>query len=198
MDTLSQLSDVVYLDASSPSGLRWKVDIKSGKNKVQVYLDSVAGSLMTQGYWTVKYKGKNYPCHRVVWSLTYNCEIPPKLQIDHIDGDRANNCISNLRLVTHVVNSRNKRKRPTNLSGKTGVSIIKRSSYTLYIARWRDIAGCEKSKSFNSTKYPDAYKMACEYRDFMLQSLNELGAGYAPTHGEREGVSYGYKERCNW
>ncbi len=116
------------------------------------------------------------------------------MQIDHIDGDRANNCASNLRLVTQAVNSRNKRKRPTNSSGKTGVSIVERNSYTLYIARWRDIAGREKSKSFNSSTYPEAYDMACEYRDFMLQSLNELGAGYGETHGEREGRSYGYKE----
>jgi hypothetical protein len=194
MVTLSQLSDVLYLDTSSPSGLRWKVDIKSGRNKVQVHADSIAGCLMKQGYWIVKYKCKTYPCHRIVWSLTNNCDIPAKLQIDHIDGDRANNCISNLRLVTQTVNSRNKRKRPTNSSGKTGVSIMERSSYTLYIARWRDMDGREKSKSFNSAKHPDAYRMACEYRDFMLQSLNELGAGYAPKHGEREGVSYGYKE----
>ena len=44
------------------------------------------------------------------------------MQIDHIDGNRENNVISNLRLVNNRENTMNRRKRNDNTSGITGVS----------------------------------------------------------------------------
>jgi hypothetical protein len=47
----------------------------------------------------------------------------PKNQIDHIDGDRANNRISNLRDVSQSINQQNlKRSRVRSKSGFLGVS----------------------------------------------------------------------------
>ena len=41
--------------------------------------------------------------HNVVW-ITHNGEVPEGYELDHIDGDKTNNSIANLRLVTHAQN----------------------------------------------------------------------------------------------
>ena len=46
---------------------------------------------------------------RRVWKLA-NGKIPPGLEIDHIDNDRTNNDLSNLRLATRAENARNRPK----------------------------------------------------------------------------------------
>lgn len=47
--------------------------------------------------------------HRIVWQV-YNGPIPLGAEISHIDGDKTNNHLSNLRLVTHAENLRHARK----------------------------------------------------------------------------------------
>jgi HNH endonuclease len=64
--------------------------------------------------------GRTYPAHRVAWIITYG-DIPDGMYIDHIDGDPKNNSISNLRLVTHSQNHRNRSMPPSNTSGAVGV-----------------------------------------------------------------------------
>lgn len=61
------------------------------------------------GYLRVLIKGKNYSIHRLVWE-TFNGEIPSGYYVDHIDGNRANNSISNLRIVTQSENMKNAMK----------------------------------------------------------------------------------------
>ncbi len=56
--------------------------------------------------------------HRVIWFLESG--FWPKYTIDHINGDRADNRVSNLRDVEHSVNCRNQ-KRKKNNSGYMGV-----------------------------------------------------------------------------
>lgn len=47
--------------------------------------------------------------HRFVYELAYG-PIPEGLQIDHIDGNRTNNFLSNLRVVSHQQNQWNRTK----------------------------------------------------------------------------------------
>lgn len=54
-----------------------------------------------------KYHG--FQLHRVVWELV-NGPIPEGMQIDHIDGNRTNNFLVNLRVVTHQQNCMNRTK----------------------------------------------------------------------------------------
>jgi hypothetical protein len=61
--------------------------------------------------------------HRALWAMTYGAW--PKDDIDHVDGDRSNNDISNLRLVTASDNQRNQKRYKNNTSGHTGVSWYK-------------------------------------------------------------------------
>lgn len=70
------------------------------------------------GYCYVRMGKRQMRYHRIVW-MCVNGPIPtPDLQIDHIDGDRANNHISNLRLVTVRGNGQNRVEHRTgNLPG---------------------------------------------------------------------------------
>lgn len=69
-------------------------------------------------YRAIKVNQKVYLEHKLVW-LWHNGEIPKEL--DHIDGNPANNRIENLRLATHSENMRNTRIRVDNQSGVKGV-----------------------------------------------------------------------------
>lgn len=59
--------------------------------------------------------------------------IPEGMQVDHINHDRSDNHIENLRLVTNMQNAQNKKMRPDNTSGTTGVYFNK--SLKLWCAR---------------------------------------------------------------
>jgi hypothetical protein len=82
------------------------------------------GFLHLKGYirTSVKCGNKHYkfPLHRLVWIYHFG-EMPDGLQIDHINHNRADNNISNLRLVTPKENLMNKSLYKKNISGQTGV-----------------------------------------------------------------------------
>ena len=59
------------------------------------------------GYLHVSFKGALYLQHRIIYCLYTKLDVPTNLQIDHIDGDRVNNNIDNLRLVTRRENCQN-------------------------------------------------------------------------------------------
>lgn len=81
---------------------------------------NVAGSLNTNGYLRIKVDGARYGAHRLAWFYVYG--EWPKGDIDHIDGRRTNNAISNLRDVSRTVNMQNiKTAYTTNTSGMLGV-----------------------------------------------------------------------------
>ena len=63
------------------------------------------GSLDKDGYLIIKFKGKQYKAHRLCWFFIYGKF--PKDVIDHIDGNKLNNSIRNLRDVTQAENTRN-------------------------------------------------------------------------------------------
>lgn len=58
------------------------------------------------GYLTFTADGHNVLLHRFVWRY-FNGPIPPRIVIDHIDGDRGNPKLYNLRLATQSENSKN-------------------------------------------------------------------------------------------
>lgn len=57
--------------------------------------------------------------HRVIWALVHGA-WPPE-QVDHINGDRSDNRLANLRLVSDQQNKMNAKRRADNPSGVTGV-----------------------------------------------------------------------------
>lgn len=81
---------------------------------------AVAGNPTADGYMGIKLCRKSYLAHRLAW-LHVHGEWPSK-RIDHIDGNRSNNAIANLRDVSASVNSQNqKRARSDNKTGYLGV-----------------------------------------------------------------------------
>jgi hypothetical protein len=73
--------------------------------------------------------------HRLAW-IYVNGPIPPKMQIDHINGVRDDNRISNLRVVTNQQNSTNVSIRKNNKSGHHGVTWHATAQKWLAQASW--------------------------------------------------------------
>ena len=82
------------------------------------------------GYKHLSINQKKYLQHVLVWLLTYG--EWPENSIDHIDGNRDNNCVTNLRCVEHKENLRNQSKKINNTSGVSGVYLDKRRN-TWYV-----------------------------------------------------------------
>jgi len=85
--------------------LLWKVS-KARRIKV----GDIAGSVNSNGYMQVQINKKMFRVHRLVW-IMHNESIDEELHIDHINRDRLDNCIDNLRLVTPQENSFNSKSR---------------------------------------------------------------------------------------
>ena len=83
-----------------------------------------AHSLDAYGYVKVRISRKAYFAHRLAWLFVYGEE--PNGLVDHIDCDKTNNRISNLRVCNHSENKFNRPAPRTNTSGVKGVSWSKR------------------------------------------------------------------------
>lgn len=90
----------------------------------RVHAGDRAGGLTGEGYVSIRYAGKAYQAHRLAWFFV-NGTMPAGL-LDHINGDRADNRIANLRLATRQQNAFNQRGR--GLHGK-GVSRLPSGRY---------------------------------------------------------------------
>ncbi len=110
------------LNYESETGIfTWKV---SNSNRVKV--GAVAGSPNGHGYLCIKVLNRLYRAHRLAW--LYVNGSWPKLDIDHINRNRSDNRIANLREVTHKQNMQNASKRSDNTSGHPGVCWHKQKS----------------------------------------------------------------------
>lgn len=68
------------------------------------------GSLRSDGYHQIYFRGRSCAlAHQIVWELHHG-PIPEGMWIDHIDGNRSDSRIENLRLATPTQNGQNKRK----------------------------------------------------------------------------------------
>jgi len=79
-----------------------------------------AGSKQPNGYLRISVNKNRFLAHRLAWLLYYK-EWPLDI-IDHIDGNKSNNKIENLRVGTILKNNYNTGITVTNTSGYKGVS----------------------------------------------------------------------------
>lgn len=77
------------------------------------------GTLNPDGYRRIQYKNKVYMAHRVAWLLHYGSW--PDKEVDHVDGNKLNNAISNLRCVHTKDNCKNRGVSKHNKTGHPGV-----------------------------------------------------------------------------
>lgn len=86
----------------------------------------------THGYKVVTIFDKQYPAHRICFALHYGKH--PQGDIDHINGIRTDNRLSNLREATKRQNATNRKLISRNASGVCGVSITPYGTYSAYIS----------------------------------------------------------------
>lgn len=94
-----------------------------------VHVGDLAGGLNTQGYIMFRLKGVLYRAHRVIWEFV-NGELEDSVEIDHINNDRSDNRIENLRIANRCENCQNMAKPSNNTSGIKGVS------WSKYHSKW--------------------------------------------------------------
>lgn len=120
--TLERLKALIDYNPETGS-MVWKIST-SNRNPV----GSEAGTIMKHGYRHVSIDGRRYLAHRLAWFYVHGSW---PTEIDHIDRDRSNNKLANLRLSTRSQNNMNTKRRSDNKSGVTGVTWHKGSQ------KWR-------------------------------------------------------------
>lgn len=128
------------LDFSPETGIfTWILSKKGTK------IGDIAGS-NSRGYIRIRLNKKSYFSHRLAW-LWVNGEFPKK-QIDHIDKNKSNNRIINLREVSRSENACNVNPPANNTSGFKNVHLHKCGKYVVRIKR--------DSKTYNLGYYKTA------------------------------------------
>ena len=118
MITQIELQEQLYYDSIS-GVFTWVVS----KGKVKV--GDIAGSI-THKYIQIKLNYINYRAHRLAWLYVHGSL--PKNGLDHINGIRDDNRMSNLREATNAENNQNKTKPQSNsTTGFLGVDRHKQS-----------------------------------------------------------------------
>ena len=97
------------------------------------HVGKIAGCVSSNGYVYVGFFGKRLLAHRLVWVWHYD-QVPAEL--DHIDRNRQNNKIENLRIVDRQQNNFNCGLSKNNASGINGVAWHKQAKkWRAYIMR---------------------------------------------------------------
>ena len=178
-------------DEGSITGLAWARDSEYNRPNVKVGLPTgYLCSHKNKDYFTVQLYYYAYTVHQIVWILFNGLYDTKTLNVDHIDGNKKNNKISNLRLVSIGMNLRNSKMRKANKSGTTGVSYCPYFSkklgrmIDLWMAHWAEGNKKKKSKSFSELKYENPKELAIQYRKEQIERLNKEGMGYTERHGQ--------------
>ena len=135
------------------------------------YLNSSINGKNKSGYYCVKLtknkKQYTFKIHRLLGIAFIENPKPDEYnKVDHINNDRLDNRLENLRWCNYNINNRNQQTSIINTSGFQGVQFHKNRNY--YRARWTDNEGKTHEKSFSLNKYDNAKELAIEYRQKMV------------------------------
>jgi hypothetical protein len=122
---LQRICELLRYDEET-GDLYWKID-RTGAAKT----GTVAGSLDKEGYTTVKIDKSIYKAHRVIYGLSYS--LSSFEEIDHIDGNKSNNKLSNLRAVSRAVNQQNNKVRGTYQHRNCWQAVLKANGKKRYL-----------------------------------------------------------------
>ena len=108
-----------YLHYDPKTGVfTWKVNTaRSGK------IGEIAGNVNFRGYRSIWINGLPFLAHRLAWAMSYG--EWPALDIDHINQNKSDNRICNLRHASRSENMFNRGKNKNNTSGIKGVTFCK-------------------------------------------------------------------------
>ncbi|WP_442907403.1 HNH endonuclease signature motif containing protein [Kaistia sp. MMO-174] len=135
-----------------------------------------AGSVNSQGYLEIGIFNKRHRAHLLAW-LYENGEWPPS-RVDHLNGERSDNRIANLRLAGRVDNARNQGLPSHNTSGVIGVHWMPR------VGRWQARI-MHEGRRMHLGYFAELQDAA------QARALAEEEFGYHPNHGRRPGFRRG-------
>ena len=84
----------------------------------------ISSTANSNGYFVIGILGKLYPAHRIAWCLVHG--YWPSKMLDHINHDKIDNRLVNLREATSAQNQKNTGAKKNNTSGYKGVSYNKK------------------------------------------------------------------------
>lgn len=144
--------DALYFHPDSGVFL-WKTPRANGR----IRQFSVAGTIRRDGYIEITVCRERWLAHRLAWAYVYGDPVPSI--VDHIDGDKQNNRIANLRPATSALSNLNKRP-------ARGVWFDqKRRSWKAYIGK--------KTLGYFSTEAGAAQARAVAYEDALEKAVRE-------------------------
>lgn len=142
-----------YLSYDQQTGIFTWIKQRKGHN-----INTIAGSLNSDGYVSIKFNQKRYKAHRLAWFFYYN--EWPKYFLDHINGARNDNRIKNLRIATNRQNQLNQHK---HRNGKLPYAYLTKYN------KWQSSVGGKHLGVFQTDIA--AYKTAIEYLISKKQEL---------------------------
>lgn len=160
LECAAKASNMVTYDPEIGS-MKWKPkqdNIKDAKRWNSRYANQECGTIDDKGYRRILFRFEikktfKIRAHRLAWYIVYG--KLPEMEIDHINQDKSDNRIANLRDVPKDVNQRNGTMKGNNTSGVTGVTWdkhrnkwlaqVQADNTNVKVGRFSDINDAEKA-----------------------------------------------------
>ena len=125
-----------------------------------------AGANDGAGYLQVGVAGSLYRVHRIVWEMHHG-PLPSGSEVDHINGDRSDNRLCNLRLANYSQNKMNMRMHADNRTGFKGIHKNRTGKY------------CAQIQAYKTKKYIGVFDTAEEAHEAYLKEAKQLHGQFA-------------------
>lgn len=154
-DLICELANFINYD-SEKGAFSWNCDIAYNVKK-----GTIAGHLGKKGYWIITFRARPLKAHRLAWLKIWGAPIPNVL--DHINGDRNDNRILNIRASDTVLNGGNRREHRE--GGLLGTTYLKRDG--VWVAQ-----GWHRKKKYFFGRFPTK-EQASEVYKIEIKKIRE-------------------------
>lgn len=169
MIALEDFKNYVEYNPLTGSFIRTAIVENNSKSFLESLLGKEIKNTSSNGYIEISVGSTKYSAHKLAWYFYYG--YYPDFHLDHINGDKQDNKIENLRKSTPLQNMRNRGKNKNNSTGFNGVY----KSRNKYRARIKVNGKLVNLGTFD--KLEDAV--------IAREKANEE-YGFDPNHGKRE------------